>query len=384
MFASKAQRGERLGGKTPYGYLSRDKQLVVDTETAPVVERIFALCLDGKGPTQIAGVLTAEGILTPRAYYFQKTGKGGTAQVISHPTTWAEQTVAQILEDRTYLGHTVLGRSVKPSYKSKSIKRLPAEQHKVFENTHRHIVDEETFELVQKVRENKRRPAKVGGIEPFSGLVYCADCGRPHQNHRAKSLTREQENFVCGAYRKRTTSCTAHFIRTVVLEKIVLEDIRRVSAYAKEHEDEFVQMVMERTIARAKQELAAKKKELEKSRRRISELDNMFKRIYEDSASGRLSDERFDKLSVDYEDEQRRLTDRVSVLESDLAEQREQVANVGKFLATVRRYTDIQELTPTILREFIDRIYIHEPDRSSGRREQKIDIHYNFVGELAG
>jgi phosphoglycolate phosphatase-like HAD superfamily hydrolase len=364
--------------------LSQDKQLIVDGETAPIVERIFALCLDGKGPTQIANILTADNVLKPRAYYHQKTGRYGTTDIINNPTRWSEQSVAQILGDKTYLGHTVVGRSFKPSYKSKSITRLPAEQHKVTENTHRHIIDEETFELAQKVRENKRRPAKVGGIEPFSGLVYCSDCGKPHQNHRAKTLTRAQENFVCGAYRKKTMSCTAHFIRTVVLEKLVLEDIRKVSAYAKEHEDEFVEMVMERTMTRAQKELAAKKKELEKSKRRISELDGLFKRLYEDNVSARISDERYEKLSAEYETEQRQLTDRAAVLEADLAEQGKKAANVGKFLATVRRYTDIQELTPTILREFIDKIIVHEPDRSSGKRQQKVDIHYNFVGELAG
>jgi len=384
VFASKAQRGERLGGKNPYGYIMQEKKLILDEETAPIVERIFALCLDGKGPTQIANILTADNVLKPRAYYHQKTGRYATTDIISNPTRWSEQSVAQILDDRVYLGHTVVGRTIKPSYKSKALKRLPSEQHKVTENTHQRIIDDETFELVQKVRENKRRPAKVGGIEPFSGLVYCADCGKPHQNHRAKSLTREQENFVCGAYRKRTISCTAHFIRTVVLEKLVLEDIRRVSSYAKEHEDEFVEMVMERTMTRAQKEIAAKKKELEKSKRRISELDALFKRLYEDNVSSRISDERYEKLSADYETEQRQLTDRAAILEADLAEQGEKAANVGKFLATVRRYTDIQELTPTILREFIDKILVHEPDRSSGKRQQKIEIHYNFVGELAG
>lgn len=292
--------------------------------------------------------------------------------------------MANILEDRTYLGHTVVGRSIKPSYKSKAVKRLPAEQHKVFENMHKHIIDEETFDLVQKVRENKRRPAKVGGIEMFSGLVYCADCGKPHQNHRAKSLTREQENFVCGAYRKKTMSCTAHYIRTVVLEKLVLAGIREVSAYAREFEDEFVKMVMEQNMAKVQKELTAKKKELEKSKRRISELDGLFKRLYEDNVCSRISDERFEKLSADYEAEQKHLIERTVVLEADLAEQGEKAANVGKFLAVVRRYTDIQELTPTLLREFVDKIIVHEPDRSSGKREQKIEIHYNFVGELAG
>jgi hypothetical protein len=303
---------------------------------------------------------------------------------MNYPALWSEQTVAQILEDRTYLGHTVVGKFVKPSYKSKAVKKIPPGQHRVFEGTHEALVDEETFELVRKVRENKRRPAKVGGIEPFSGLAYCADCGKPLQNHRAKTLARGQESFVCGAYRSKTSSCTAHYIRTVVLEKLVLEDIRRVSAYAKEREDEFARMVMDRTVARAKNELAAKKKELEKSQRRISELDGLFKRLYEDHVADKLSGERFGKLSAGYEAEQEQLTGRAAVLEAELAEQGGKAANVGKFLAIVRRYTDIQELTPTLLREFVDRIVVYEPDRSSGRREQRVDIYYNFVGELAG
>jgi len=265
------------------------------------------------------------------------------------------------------------------------IKRLPDEQHKVSENTHGQIIDVETFELVRKVRENKRRPAKVGGLEPFSGLVYCADCGKPHQNHRANTMGREQEYFVCGAYRKRTTSCTAHYIRTVILEKIVLAGIRDVSAYAREYEDEFVKRVrvMEQDMARTKKDMAAKNKELEKSKRRISELDGLFKRLYEDNVSSRISGERYDKLSADYETEQKHLTERVAVLEADLAEQGEKAANVGKFLAIVRKYTDIQELTLTLLREFIDKIIVHEPDRSSGKRAQQVDIHYNFIGDIA-
>lgn len=168
----------------------------------------------------------------------------------------------------------------------------------------------------------------------------------------------------------------------MVLEKLVLADIRRVSAYVREYEDNFVQMVIDKTMARAKTELTAKKKELEKSKRRISELDGLFKRLYEDNVSSRISDERFTKLSGEYETEQQQLTERTAVLETELAEQSEKAANVGKFLAVVRRYTDIQELTPTLLREFIDKIVVHEPDRSSGKRTQKVDIHYNFVGEL--
>ena len=165
---------------------------MVDEETAPIVQRIFDLCVDGFGPSQIARILTEENILTPRAYNYQKTGAYGTATVINYPTMWAEQSVAGILEDKTYLGHTVVGKSIKPSYKSKYVKNLPPDQHKLFPNTHEPFVDEETFNLVQKIRANKRRLAKVGGIEPFSGLLYCSDCGRVLYHIRAKSLTRSR------------------------------------------------------------------------------------------------------------------------------------------------------------------------------------------------
>ena len=167
VFASKISRGEKLGNPSKYGYVVCGKSLVVDEETAPIVQRIFALCVDGFGPSQIARILTEENITTPRAYNYQKTGAYGTAAVINYPTLWAEQSISGILEDRTYLGHTVVGKTVKPSYKSKMVKHLPQDQHKIFPNTHEQLVDEETFNLVQKIRANKRRPAKVGGIEPF-------------------------------------------------------------------------------------------------------------------------------------------------------------------------------------------------------------------------
>jgi site-specific DNA recombinase len=380
---SKAQRGERLGGKVPYGYRETDDRMMVpDEETSPVVQLIFNLCLEGKGPSQIARILSQKQILTPRAYEFRISGGHGNEKVNRYPFDWSETSVASILQRKEYLGHTVIGKSVKPSYKRKTIKLVPEENQRIFEHTHEPLIDPETWEIVQRVRKGKRRPAKIGGVDKFSGLLICADCGARLHNIRARSLSHEQENFVCGNYRKRVTSCTAHYIRTVVLEQLVLEDIRRVSRMALEHEDEFVRQVSDTSIDTKKRLLAAKQKEYGKLTRRIAELDGLFKRIYEDSYSGRLSEERYQKLSAEYEAEQKSLTERTKVLETELSQQKESADNIGKFLNIVRKYTDIRELTPELLREFIEKIVVHEPEKIAGRRQQEIEIHYNFIGEI--
>jgi hypothetical protein len=233
-----------------------------------------------------------------------------------------------------------------------------------------------------KKHQRKRRLTKIGTKDKFAGLVYCSDCGRRHQNLRAKSISPNQESYVCGNYRATVQSCTAHFIRTVVLEKLVLEDIQRVGQLAAQHEDRFVQLLMKNSLSNEQKEIAAKKKEQNKANRRMSELDRLFVRLYEDHVGGKLSGERFAKMSADYEAENTSLKNRVEVLELELSEQGEKVDNVGKFLIIVRKYTDIQELTPTLLREFIDKIIVHEADKSSGKRQQEVEIHYNFVGMI--
>ena len=235
---------------------------------------------------------------------------------------------------------------------------------------------------MQELRKNKRRPTKTGKHSMFSGLVYCADCGAKLHYRTAANFEDRQNHFCCANYKSNTGTCSAHFIREVVLSDIVLEHLRRTVQYVQAHEAEFVQTVMDKSMADQKRETAQKRRELAQAERRISDLDVLFQRIYEDNISGKLSDERFSKLSKSYEDEQRTLTEKAKVLHAELDKEQAQAVNVAQFIALVKKYSEIDTLTPAILNEFIERINVHAPDKSSGHRTQQIDIVYNFIGIL--
>lgn len=378
---AKAQRGERIG-RAPYGYLADGTGLVPDEETAPVVQKIFAYCANGLGPSQIARKLREAEILTPNATEAHRLGRYATAEAAKFPCNWSEQTIAQILSNRVYTGDFVSLKHTKPSVKSKKLIEIPPEQQLIFENHHPAIVDRETFDIVQRVRETKRRPKKMGELDKFSGLTFCSDCGTRLVNQRAKSIAKSQESFNCGLYRKGTRECTPHHIRTVVLEQIVLDDLRRVIALAAQYEDKFMRMVMDDNLEKARREAKQKRRALDKARRRIAELDTLVKRIYEDNVVGKISDERFTKLLMDYEAEQKSLAEQADDLEAELGEQEAKAVSVDKFLALVRKYTDIQELTPGLLREFVEKIVVHNAVKVNGQREQEVEIHYNFVGAV--
>ena len=379
---AKAQRGERVGGRSPYGYLLDGTGLAVDEETAPIVQKIFAYCANGLGPSQIARRLEEAQILTPNATEIRRTGRFTSADAARFPFHWSAQSIAQILENRVYLGDQVSMKHTKPSVKSKKrIVNSPEKQY-VFENSHEAIIDRETFEIVQRVRESKRRPTKTGVVDPFSGLLFCSTCNRRMQFEHASTRPRSRDSYVCGLYRKGRHECTSHYIRTVVLEQIVLDDLRRVTALAAQHEDDFVHMVMDDSLQKTRRETTQKRRVFDKVRRRITELDALVKRIYEDNVAQKISDERFAKLLTDYEAEQKSLTEQADVLEKELAEQKEKAISVDKFLALVRKYTGIQELTPGLLREFVEKIIVCEATKADGHREQEVVIHYNFVGDI--
>lgn len=249
-----------------------------------------------------------------------------------------------------------------------------------FENTHEAIIDKETFEIVQKIRSGKRRPTKMGDMPMFSGLLYCADCGSKMTFHRQMAQSAEKHNFVCSNYRHNSKSCTMHYIRNVVVEQIVLENLKEVIRYVSDYEDEFVQMVMDTDMRQRNKELSQKKKRLTEIHSRIQELDKIFQRIYEDNISGKLSDERFMKLSKGYEEEQHTLQEEQTSLEKELQKEEKQSVDVKQFLSVVRKYTNLTELTPEIVHEFIDKIIVHAPDKSSGKRLQEIEIIYNHIG----
>ena len=381
---SKGMAGEHIGSHPPYGYMKNPenkKEWIIDEEAAEVVREIFRLCVEGYGPTRIAHILTERKILCPTYYALEKGGKPRTA-LPADKYTWNGPVVAKILDRMDYLGHTVNFKTHVKSYKvHKTIYNSP-DQWKVFEGTHEAIIDKETFEIVQKIRAGKRRPTRMGEMPMFSGLLYCADCGRKLSFHRKADEPAEKHHYLCENYRSNTANCTMHYIRNVVVERIVLENLKEVIQYVSNYEDEFVQMIMDSDMRQRNRELAQKKKRLAEIQKRIGELDTIFQRIYEDNIIGKLSDERFMKMSKGYEDEQHTLQTEANEIQSELQQEEKKSVDVKRFLAIVKKYTDLTELTPEILREFIDKIIVHAPDKSSGRRLQEIEIIYNHIGEF--
>ena len=381
---SKGMAGEHIGSHPPYGYMKNPenkKEWLIDEEAAEVVREIFRLCVGGYGPTRIAHILTERKILCPTYYALEKGGKPRTA-LPADKYTWNGPVVAKILDRMDYLGHTVNFKTHVKSYKvHKTIYNSP-DQWKVFEGTHEAIIDKETFEIVQKIRAGKRRPTRMGEMPMFSGLLYCADCGRKLSFHRKADEPAEKHHYLCENYRSNTANCTMHYIRNVVVERIVLENLKEVIQYVSNYEDEFVRMIMDSDMRQRNRELSQKKKRLAEIQKRIGELDTIFQRIYEDNIIGKLSDERFMKMSKGYEDEQHTLQTEADEIQSELQQEEKKSVDVKRFLAIVKKYTDLTELTPEILREFIDKIIVHAPDKSSGRRLQEIEIIYNHIGEF--
>lgn len=381
VFTNKGNSGQRLCTQVPYGYRGDKYGWEIDEEAAQVVQEIFTLCMDGLGPMQIAKRLTAEQVLTPTAYKLEK-GLTKRDKTTADPYRWESPLVVKILERMEYTGCTVNFKGYKKSYKSKKRVQNPPDKWKIFPDTHPAIIDRETWERVQELRKNKRRRTKTGKQSMFSGLVYCADCGAKLHYCTTASFEDRQNHFRCSNYKSNTGTCSAHFIREVVLSDIVLEHLRQTVQYVQAHEAEFVQAVMDKSMADQKREVSQKRRELAQAERRISDLDVLFQRIYEDNISGKLSDERFSKLSKSYEDEQRTLSEKAKALHAELDKGQAQAVNVAQFIALVKKYNEIDTLTPALVNEFIERINVHAPDKSSGHRTQQIDIVYNFIGML--
>ena len=382
VFRAKGLSGKRLSTQTPYGYLKGENgQLIEDTETAPVVRLIFRLAVEGNGPGKIARILREKQIVTPGTLEFHRTGRTSRYNP-EFPYQWHESTVVNILEQKDYLGNTYNFKTTKKSYKSKKVIRNPEEKQVVFENTHVALIDQETWDLVQKARQSRRRPTKMGDMGMFSGMVYCADCGNKLHLCRTKSWDRSLDNYVCGTYKRRRGECSAHYIRSTVLETLVLDNLQKVIAYVRDYENDFVQQVTENKAAEQMQMLSVSKRQMEQQMRRIAEIDNIIKRLYEGNLNGKLSDSRFSKMSADYEQEQRTLENSNAELKCMVDTCEEQSLNIKSFLKCVRKYTEPCELTPDMLHELVEKIIVYAPDKSSGHRTQQIDIYYNFVGKI--
>ena len=384
---SKGMSGKPITSKPVYGYLmDEDENFIIDEEAAPVVRQIYSLCLAGNGPTKIARMLTEQQIPTPGTLEYRRTGSTRRYHP-GYECKWATNTVVHLLENREYTGCLVNFKTEKPSYKLKHSIENPPEKQAVFENHHEPIIDRETWERVQELRKQRKRPNRYDEVGLFSGILFCADCGSVMYQQRYQTDKRKQDCYICGSYKKRTADCTAHFIRTDLLTAGVLSNLRKVTSYAAKHESRFMKLLIEQNEDGDRRRNAAKKKELEAAEKRIAELSAIFKRLYEDSVTGRISDERFTELSADYEAEQKELKERAARLREELSKAQEATANAEKFMNVVRRHTTIEELTPTLLREFVEKIVVHESVALDGKRRgklrrQEIEIYYSFVGKV--
>lgn len=379
---AKGNAGEHLCTNPPYGYMkdpADKKKWMVDEEAAEIVKRIFDLCIAGKGPMQIAKLLTAEHILTVKAHYAQRAGK----TLPEKPYHWDPKSVAGILERPEYTGCTVNFKTYSKSHKLKKRLYNVPENQRIFPNTQPAIIDEQVFVRVQELRENKRRPAKQAERQGlFSGLLYCADCGSKLHFATGKNMTPQQDCYRCSRYKSNTGDCTMHFIREETLKLFVLQRIFDVTALFFDDAMAFEEAAKKQHFQEAEKEAQKRKREIAQAEKRIAELDRIFKRIYEDDISGTISHERFLKLSTDYEAEQRELTEQVKTWREVVEIFEQDRSDFDSFAAIVRKYVGIRELTPTIVNEFVKKIIVHAPDKSSGHRRQKIELVWNFIGEV--
>ncbi len=390
----KGESGKPTSNSAIYGYKKdpNDKNhWLIDEEAAEVVRRIFRLTIDGNGPYEIARILFDDKVDAPAVYLGKKNiGIWKSKEEFTNPYNWSGFIVGQILSKPEYMGHTVNFRSHKVSYKDKHTVKNPEEDWLIFENTHEAIVDKETWELAQKLRKTPRRIDTFGEANPLTGLVFCADCGEKMNNHRSRGGKENNpyptDFFDCSTYtlsrQKRYKACKGHYITTKNLRTLILDTIRTVSTLAISNQDEFIEKV--RNASQLRQAEAAKeiKRKLNKERKRITELDNIIKKLYESFATGKISEERFDSLMAEYEAEQKSL--QVSVDEADklLSSFNEDTDRAEKFIALAKKYTDFSELTTMMINEFIDKIIVHAPERVDGERTQEVEIYLNFIGHF--
>ena len=389
----KGESGKPTTNQAIYGYRkdpNNKYHWLVDEEAAAVVRRIYQLAIEGHGLSDIANILYRDKVESPAAYLArQGRGPWKSKENIDRPYAWSDFIVGRILSKPEYMGHTVNFRSHKESYKDKQPIFHAPEDWLIFENTHEAIVDKGTWELVQKLRGTPRRIDTLGEANPLTGLVFCADCGAKMYNQRTRGSDTKpypSDAYECSSYKlagqRRTAVCSNHHISTKALRALILETIKVTSTYAISNEAEFIQKV--RAASEVQQAQAAKdlKRKLNKDKRRFDELDTIIKKLYESYAVGRIGEERFDTLLAGYEQEQATLRQSIAEGESALGSFEQDTANVGHFLDLARKYTNFSELTTPMINEFVEKIVVHAPDKSTGDRMQEVDIYLKFIGKF--
>ena len=390
IFKSRMKDGMRCSGSIPYGYKREpdDKQtLIVDEPAAEVVRKIFRLACQGNSTTAIADILTAEQVLIPAAYAALHNPKNCRHKSVKDPCRWNATTVGYILDRQEYLGHTVLGKSICENFKTKQRRAATPDELMIFPDTHEAIIDQDTWDIARKIR-MKKKPRVANGTYSYrlSGLVYCADCGArmgfisPDARHGDKHYDSDSA-FQCGNYRSAAAECVSHYVKTSVLEAAVLQAIQTVSKYVLENEAEFIDQL--RAVWNEHQTRATNsgQQELAEARKRMSDLDGKIQKLYESALNGLLPERQAQRMIQQYDEEQILLEKRIEELESLVQQDEIKEVDTSRFIALVKKYRDCEELTDTMLYAFIDRIEVHEA--TGGRtvyRQQKIDIHFNFIG----
>ena len=379
---AKGERGVPLTTNVPYGYVKdpeNPRRWAVDPVAADVVKRIYSMCMEGRGPKQIANQLKADKVLTPTAYRALQGIKTPNKKP-EDPCDWHSSTVVAILERREYTGCTVNFKTYTNSIWDKKQRDNPLEKQAIFPNTHEAIIEEAVFEKVQQVRQQRHRKTRTGRSSIFSGLVYCADCGEKLYYGSTNNYRTEGAFFDCSLHWKHKDKCGTHYIREAVLSRLVLKHIQAVTGYILRHEAHFRTVMEEQLRLESGEQIRIRRKRLERNENRIAELKHLFIKIYEDNASGRLSDERFDMLSLTYETEQKQLEAECVTLRQEIEVQERQNENIEKFIQAAHKYVGIDELDGYALRELVSAIYVDAPDKSSGKRVQHIHIKYDGLG----
>jgi len=404
---TKGNAGKRLTNVPIYGYMldPQDKtKWLIDEEAAEIVRRIFKMTIEGIGIQQIAKILATEKI-ERTSYYMKRRGFVNYNHHGNNEETkydWNAKTIADLIARQEYMGHTVNFRTTKENYKDRRVKNVPQEDWLIFENTHPFIVDEETWNLAQKCRETKRRPRTTNNEKtpnPLTGLMVCADCGRRMYNHReektgkmyyhkqiGKYYERSARDFYsCSGYKDsviNSNTCSQHYIRTVVVQEIILDEIKSVSGYVRDNEAEFARQIRERSELETEKAAKAGRKTLAKNQKRHAELDTVISKLFEQNAAGKIPDVRFEILLAGYETEQAELAESIITLQVEIDNYDADNASAEKFVQLARKYTDFSELTAEMLHEYVEKIIVHEAVGGRGNRTQRVEVFLNFIGQF--
>ena len=390
---AKAKAGERVTANPPYGYLKdpeNPKNWIVDPVASEVVKRIFQEAKNGKSANEIGKMLEADKVEKPDCYRIKSGRKplAGVQDKRYSPYYWSRETITRLLKREEYLGHTVNLRTQTKSYKDKRSIDKPKEDWLIFKDTHEAIIDQETFDIIQKMRSHKRSNQRyknrVGHENLFAGLVFCGTCGRKHYFCPFQSKTGlNHDHYKCSGYRKPIDGCeNPHYIQKSALIEIVGAKLRQTIQEIQLDKNKFLEKLEWQSQVKFSKDSQRQRQQLQKDEFRSKEIDAIIQKLYEDNLLGKISDERFVKLSQSYETEQKQLQTSILDLTEKLAQQQEETQNISKFMARISKYTELPELTVEIVNELIDKIVIHKPTGTKRNRIIQIDIHYNFIGKL--